>query len=1113
MRSFFLKRALPFLLVCLTFGIVLAPQRTLAQATQPLRAPMQQGIGAQDRGVGDFISGLWETATGDGVLSENARIASGAANEVAADPGAAFRTEILNIPTNGSITDALTARLIGFIAFMMGIIVSFLGKIILLLVNVLLGFLSYNGFADAPPVIIGWRIVRDLANMFFIVVLIVASYATILGWRTNDLHVKTVLPKVLLSAVLVNFSKTIVALLIDASQVVMLTFVNAFAAIGAGNFTNALHLPLISDTARAASSTAAAAVAANGAGQVILDVILASALQIFLLVVAIGVMLMMVIFVVARIVGLWMLLVFSPIPFLAGGLPDTIKKALGKQVSEFWGTLSGLLTGGPIMAFWLWLTFATLSAQGADERLGLFQNTQAVDTGTIFNGVQSGASMFITAIGNAQGLGSYLIAVAMMMMGLEAAMSASSAVGATAGGWMKAVGKKTQDYAQRAALFTAGGGLLSGAGAIAGAVDSRYDLRGRAAAAIRNRIPLAGQSKWLKEQQYKNRNEWLKDRKQISELSEAGLWRKGEREGAMRRAAGKAFLTGDRGAELAQVDHLTKTGFDDKAYEDQLRPGKDALKDKIKGTTNDGVVAKRVSDRIGKAQSAQMRINDLERAKGLLTGSEQFQKDERFKIDEAIKKIRKENPHLITDNPEERAKQMREARQNWSSLDADAKANFEVLKNVSDAGAFRETTDASGKKTISIGDKNAIEQTRKRLQGKDRSNFDSMVKFVEESSFTDAAGRTVAGIDAARLQNLSVEQDAQDKFRVFETDVNAKGEVQGGDFRLSSQRQAAQSSVRTNLSSTSAGTWSPVTDTSGLDGRRGVADAGSRQSLDQAAGVIGVAEAIKNVGYGAPPAEAAALRQAATNHFASSVQRDGSSASANLTQAQPVYERDANGYIRRDPTTNAPIEKVDPTTGQVVQASRLQRYQDPSVSQVEKDEIRAQYQRDVSRIMPVLDGIEDLSQEQQINIMGAMGQGNVGQLLNVPDTMLNEEQRVAVNNVRNVARRTAGIADQWFAEQNATPAGTARMQNFAAVDQLPEPQRAAELHARGLTAQQYQQYRDYTGARMASTQLRGTNRGGSSGRRARGGAGAGGGGGRRARGGAAGGAGGGGGTP
>jgi hypothetical protein len=1111
MRSFFLKRALPFLLVFLSFGIVLAPQRVLAQATQaPIRAPMQQGIGAQDRSVGDFISGLWETATGDGVLSENARIASGAANEVAADPIGAVRSEILNVPTGGSITDALTARLIGFIAFMMGLIVSFLGKIILLLVNVLLGFLSYNGFADAPPVIVGWRIVRDLANMFFIVVLIVASYATILGWRTNDLHVKKVLPNVLLYAVLVNFSKTIVALMIDASQIVMLTFVNAFAAIGAGNFTNALHLPLISDTARAASSTAAAAVAANGAGQVILDVILASALQIFLLVVAIGVMLMMVVFVVARIVGLWMLLIFSPMPFLAGALPDTFKKALGKQASEFWGTLSGLLTGGPIMAFWLWLTFATLSAQGADERLGLFQNTQAADLGTLFNGVQSGASLFINAIGNAQGLGSYLIAVAMMMMGLEAAMSASSAVGSTAGGWMKAIGKKTQDYAQRAALFAAGGGLVAGAGAIAGAVDSRYDLRGRAAAAARNWIPLAGQSKWLKEQQYLNRNEWLKDRKQISELAEAGLWREGEKQGAFRRAVSKAFLTGDRGAELAQVDHLTKTGLDEKAYDDKLKPGKDALKDKIKGKTNDAVVAKRVSDRIGKAQSAQMRINDLERAKTLLKGSEQFKKDESQKIDDAIKKIRKENPHLITDNPEERNKQMREARQNWSSLDADAKANFEVLKNVSDAGAFKETTDASGKKSISIGDRNAIEQTRKRLQGKDRTNFDSMVKFIEESSFTDAAGRTVAGIDASRLQNLSVEQDAQDRARVFEVDVNSKGEVEGGDFRQSTQRQAAQTNVRTNLSATSAGTWSPVTDTSGLDGRRGVTSTAAQQSLDQAASVIGVAETINNVGYGAPPAEAAALRQAATNHFASSIQRDGSSAAANLTQAQPVYERDANGYIRRDPTTNAPIEKLD-ANGQVVQASRLQRYQDPSVSQVEKDEIRAQYQRDVSRIMPVLDGIEDLSQDQQINIMGAMGQGNVGQLLNVPDTMLNEEQRQSVNNLRNVARRTAGVADQWFAEQNATPAGTARLQNFAAIDQLPEPQRAAALHASGLTAQQYQQYRDYTGVRMASTQLRGNSRGGSSGRRNRG-AGAGAGGGGRARGGAGGRAGGGG-TP
>ncbi len=74
MRSFF-SRACTFLaLGLIVFGGLLPAAAVHAQQT-PIRAPAQRGIGAQERGVTDYISGLagaaYSRVTGE-PMSENA---------------------------------------------------------------------------------------------------------------------------------------------------------------------------------------------------------------------------------------------------------------------------------------------------------------------------------------------------------------------------------------------------------------------------------------------------------------------------------------------------------------------------------------------------------------------------------------------------------------------------------------------------------------------------------------------------------------------------------------------------------------------------------------------------------------------------------------------------------------------------------------------------------------------------------------------------------------------------------------------------------------------------------------------------------------------------------
>src|SRR3990167_9519036 len=67
-----------------------------------------------------------------------------------------------------------------------------------------------------------WKIMRNFANMFFIVALIVMAFATI--FSISRYEARTLFPKFLISALLINFSLVLGTIVIDASQVLTNTF-------------------------------------------------------------------------------------------------------------------------------------------------------------------------------------------------------------------------------------------------------------------------------------------------------------------------------------------------------------------------------------------------------------------------------------------------------------------------------------------------------------------------------------------------------------------------------------------------------------------------------------------------------------------------------------------------------------------------------------------------------------------------------------------------------------------------------------------------------------------------------------------------------------------------
>ena len=220
-------------------------------------------------------------------------------------------------------------------------VISGLGVVVGLVIEVLIRVAQYNEFTGARAIEKGWIVVRDLANMFFILVFLIIAFATIL--RIESYNYKKHLPKLMLMAVFINFSKTIAGLIIDFGQVAMLTFVNGFKDIGAGNLIHMLGLTEILQLQENADISDWSILAAY---------ILAFLYMIVALVTIIAILAVL----VMRIVMIWIYVVLSPLAFLLAAFPG------GKKYSSmWWSNFSKEVIVGPVLAFFIWLSFATVS--------------------------------------------------------------------------------------------------------------------------------------------------------------------------------------------------------------------------------------------------------------------------------------------------------------------------------------------------------------------------------------------------------------------------------------------------------------------------------------------------------------------------------------------------------------------------------------------------------------------------------------------------------------------------------------------------------------------------------------------------------------------------------
>lgn len=227
------------------------------------------------------------------------------------------------------------------------LLTALMGWILVMEVEAVIRVSQYFNFVSPGPsaVQIGWVVTRDLANMFFIVILLIIAFGTILGSSTY--HYDKNLKRLLIMAVVINFSKTICGIFIDMGQVVMLTFVNGFKEAAAGNFINAFQINKL------------LALGNSNTGTYDFGMVIAMMFAFILAAVAACVTLVLLVVLLFRVVMLWVLIILSPIAFLSSAIPSG-----GSYYADWWKEFRKYITTGPIIAFFMWLALASVQHVG-----------------------------------------------------------------------------------------------------------------------------------------------------------------------------------------------------------------------------------------------------------------------------------------------------------------------------------------------------------------------------------------------------------------------------------------------------------------------------------------------------------------------------------------------------------------------------------------------------------------------------------------------------------------------------------------------------------------------------------------------------------------------------
>jgi hypothetical protein len=232
--------------------------------------------------------------------------------------------------------------------------IFYLFGLLLSLAGALLDFVltkpELNKFTTSPIVGFGWEQCRNLANMFFALILLVISFATIL--RIESYGIKQVLPRLIIAALLINFSLVIAGVIIDFTQVLTTYFVQqALAGTNGSSLSGTIANKLNVTEGILRTNQAAGTPPISDS----IDGIIASIAGIFagiiVILIATFTFFAAAIFFVIRYIALLFLLILAPLAWFFYIVPAT-----RTYWNQWWNTFFKWAFFAPAYTFFLWIS-------------------------------------------------------------------------------------------------------------------------------------------------------------------------------------------------------------------------------------------------------------------------------------------------------------------------------------------------------------------------------------------------------------------------------------------------------------------------------------------------------------------------------------------------------------------------------------------------------------------------------------------------------------------------------------------------------------------------------------------------------------------------------------
>ncbi len=266
----------------------------------------------------------------------------------------------------------------------------------------------------------GWRVVRDVSNMAFIFVLLYAAIQTILGIGENT---QRLIVRVVAVAILINFSLFFTQFVIDLSNVLSLTF---YDAIVPGAAEKGLLGIGLSDAFMQNLTLQSLYALPGGQTLSFLSIITTGIMGSIMLLIAAFVFFAIAILFVVRYVILIMVLILSPIAFVAYILPSGT--GVEKYKKQWLDALIGQAFFAPIYFMMTWITLRVLAGINHAQIFGAVGSLSEINSIGVAAANTAATQGFIPTFIN------FIVVIAFLIFSLVAAKDFA---GRTPGGFGK----------------------------------------------------------------------------------------------------------------------------------------------------------------------------------------------------------------------------------------------------------------------------------------------------------------------------------------------------------------------------------------------------------------------------------------------------------------------------------------------------------------------------------------------------------------------------------------------------------------------------------------------------------------------------------------------------